>query len=164
MDSHFVTLALSMGRLPALHPPSCHRCARFSLRQNASSLEASNVSHRRVVAALAVAIAARNMLQSWISSLRSVTGLGPSIEMDLDAIRDAHPWPEKRPYPGLVGLSWSGVVSKCDCLWRVSRPVGQFLRRSGGGAGWHGSYSMASLATAQSMASASFATTALTVC
>jgi len=85
MDSHFVTLALHIGRLPPLHPPSCHRRAPFSLLQNVSNLEASNVSYPRVVAVLAVAIVARNMLQLWISSLRSVTGYGPEPRVDYHA-------------------------------------------------------------------------------
>src|SRR6267154_873331 len=114
MDSHFVTLALHIGRVPPQHPPSCHRRAPFSLRQNVSNLEASNVSYPRVVTALAAAIVARNMLESWITSLRSVTGRrGPGIEM---------------------------------VACRLSRSVGQFLRRSGRGAGWRGSYCLARLA------------------
>ena len=52
MGSHFVTLGPHVGRLPAWRPSSCHRRARFSLRQNARTLRACSVSHPGVIAAL----------------------------------------------------------------------------------------------------------------
>jgi hypothetical protein len=48
-------------------------------------------------------------------------------DMGIDAVRLAHPWPETRPHPGLVGLGWSGDGGGRELIDTLIRQKGRAI-------------------------------------